>query len=164
MSCRQIQKMLTAYQDGELGATERSRIASHLQNCMPCSKYYEELERVWQSLEEIREIQTSSGFYHRLYEKINTSPEHFFRRCFQWFIQLFPVRVATLALLLMGLLFGSFLGNTIVKDGPWSFKTQANYSQARTEVDFFKVFAPVPPGSLGDGYLRMVSFTEDHEK
>lgn len=164
MSCRQIQKMLAAYQDGELGTAEHSLVSTHLQGCILCSKYYVELEDTWQSLNEIQEIEEPPGFYRSALKKINASPEPFCRRHFQWVIQLFPTPAITFALLLIGLLSGAFLGNVIVKGGLWTENNPVIYSQVPMEMNSLSVFAIAPPGTLGDGYLRMASLTEDREK
>ena len=163
-NCRQIQKMLAAYQDGELGERERSLVATHLQGCKPCSADYAEMEDVWQSLNKIKDIETSPDFYWSVHKKINTPAEPFFRWHFQWVIELFPTPTITFALLLIGLLSGAFIGNVLVKGGLWTEKNPVIYSQVSMEINSLSVFAPAPPGTMGDGYLRMASFTEDREK
>ncbi len=162
MSCRQIQKMLVPYQDGELGAAEQSRISNHLQDCIVCRQYYAEMEKAWQSLEGIQEIETSPSFYGHICKKINNPPKHYFWRHFQWVIPLFPRPAVTFALLLIGVLSGAFLGNVIVKE--WSEKNQVIYSQAPIDIHSINSFALAPPGTLGNGYLRMVRFSEDLKK
>jgi hypothetical protein len=122
------------------------------------------MEEVWQSLNMINEIEPSSGFYRHLYWKIHTPANHYQRQGFPWFLQLFPTSVVTLALLLIGLLLGTFLGNAIVTVGPWSIRYQTSYSQTLIDVDSFKVFAPIPPGALGNSYLRMASAAEEYSK
>jgi predicted anti-sigma-YlaC factor YlaD len=164
MSCRQIHKMLAAYQDGELGEGERSLVATHLQGCISCSKHYAEMEEVWQSLEGIQEIETSPGFYRSICKKINAPREHYFQRLFSWVMQLLPAPAITIPIMLIGLLSGAYLGNAIVKGGLWTENNPVIYSQVPLEMSSLNVFAITPPGTLGDGYLRMASFTEDREK
>jgi len=164
MHCRQIQKKLTAFQDGELNADERVLVSTHLRSCPSCRSVYADMEEVWQSLDMINEIEPSSGFYRHLYWKIHAPANHHQRQWFPWFLQLFPTPVVTLELLLIGLLLGAFLGNAIVTVGTWSIRHQTSYSQTLIDVDPFKVFAPIPPGTLGHSYLRMASATEEYSK
>ena len=162
--CRRIVQKLAAYQDGELSKDERNRMSMHLQNCPSCRSVYAEMERVSRSLEEIRDVEPPHGFYQRLLVKINAPVKHRFDSLFQWFSLLFPFPAATFALSLIGLLLGGFLGNTIVTGELWSVKNQAIYTQAQWDINALQIFSPVPPGTLGDGYLRMVSPMEDRER
>jgi hypothetical protein len=164
MSCRQIQKKLSAYQDGEIDGKERERIVAHLTECPACRSAYAELEHVWQSLDMVNEIEPSPGFYRHLYCKIHTPAANHQRQCFPWFLQLFPANVFAVVLLLTGLLLGAYMGNAFVKSGSWFIKNQSGYSQALMDVDFFKAFAPTPPGTLGNSYIKMASATEGYPK
>jgi anti-sigma factor RsiW len=163
MNCHRIQKRLAAYQDGEIGGKERERIAAHLEGCPACRCAYAELDRVWLALEKIPEIQASPGFEQRLFAKIHTAPEprFFWRfpRIFQWF----PAPAMALVLMLMGAALGGFLGNVLVS-GSRSVPDRAVYSQNSADILSFKIFAAVPPGTLGDGYLRMAHLMEDRRK
>jgi anti-sigma factor RsiW len=164
MNCRQIRKKLTAFQDGELNADDRALVSAHFQSCPSCRSVYAEMEEVWKSLNMINEIEPSPGFYRNLYWKIHTPATNHQRRQVPWFLQLFPTPVFALALLLIGLGLGAFLGDAIVTVGPWSIKNQTGYSQTLRDFDSFKVFAPLPPGTLGDSYVRMASATEGYAK
>jgi anti-sigma factor RsiW len=164
MNCRQIRKKLTAFQDRELNADERALVSMHLLSCPSCRSVYADMEEVWQSLKGIDEIEPSPGFYRHLYWKIHTPATDHQRQWFPWFLRLFPANVFTLALLLIGLVLGAFLGDAIVTEGPWSIKNQTRYSQTLRDFDSFKVFAPLPPGTLGDSYIRMASATEGYAK
>ena len=45
-----------------------------------------------------------------------------------------------------------------------SAPAQVQASQAGTDIVSFRVFSAAPPGTLGDGYLRMAHFTEEYRK
>jgi anti-sigma factor RsiW len=166
MNCHHIQKRLSAYQDGEIAGKEREQIAAHLEGCPACRSAYAELGQAWQLLEKIPEIEVSPGFERRLSARINAIPEprSWWRLSWaSWVYQAYPAPVMALALMLVGLVLGGYLGNVLVS-GSRSVTDRTVYSQNSTDVLSFKVFAAVPPGTLGDGYLRMASFTEEVRK
>ena len=56
MKCRNVQKKLSAYQDGELEPREQEQVRSHLLSCQVCREQFAEFERVWQTLGGLEEI------------------------------------------------------------------------------------------------------------
>ena len=167
MRCRQVQKRLSAYQDREIAGDERRRIASHLERCPTCRSAYAELEQTWQFLEKIPEIDATPGFEKRLTEKIRALPEPRSRWRFPWVSWGNQWRLApsmALGVALIGITLGAYLGNLLVGDGSRTAFTQAGASQTGGEIHSFRAFAAAPPGSLGDGYLRLATFTEEHRK
>jgi predicted anti-sigma-YlaC factor YlaD len=164
MNCRHIQKKLSALQDGELNADEKIAVSAHLQSCPDCRRVYDEMEEVWQSLGMINEIEPSPQFNRNLYWKIHTSANQQQQSVAPWFLQLLPTPAVTLAFLLISITLGAFLGNAIVAEQPWSIGHQTSSSQAIIDVDSLKVFSPIPPDTLGNGYLIMASATEEYSK
>ena len=166
MRCHRIQKGLATYQDGEIGGKERERIAAHLEGCPACRSAYAELEQAWQALEKIPEIQASAGFERRLFERINAVPEPRSRWRFpwvSWIYRAYPAPAMAAVLLLVGTVLGGYLGNALVS-GLSSAPVQVHASRAGTDIVSFRVFSAAPPGTLGDGYLRMAHFTEEVRK
>jgi anti-sigma factor RsiW len=166
MNCCHIQKRLAAYQDGEIGGEERARIAAHLGGCPSCRSAYAELEQVWQSLEKIPEIEVSPGFERRLSERINTVPEPCSWWRFpwvSWIDRVYPAPAMAAVLLLVGTVLGGYLGNALVS-GLSSAPAQVQALRAETDIVSFRAFSAAPPGTLGDGYLRMAHFTEEVRK
>ena len=166
MNCRRIKKRLAAYQDGEIGGNERERIAAHLRDCPSCRIAHAELEQVWQSLEKITEIQTSVGFERRLSARVSVLNEPHLRWRFPWVswtYRAYPASAMAAVLLLVGAVLGGYLGNTLVSGLP-SAPAQVHASRTGTDIVSFRVFAAVPPGSLGDRYLRMAHFTKEYRK
>ena len=166
MRCHRIQKRLAVYQDGEVSGKERDRISAHLEGCPACRSAYAELEQVWQSMEIIPEIGVSAGFEGRLFERINAEPEprtvwrfHWFPWVNQW--RLAPAMAAVV--LLAGTVLGGYLGNALVS-GFATAPAQVQALRADTDIVSFRVFSAAPPGTLGDGYLRMAHFTEEDRK
>ena len=167
MICHHVQKKLSAYQDGEIAGEERERIAAHLEECPACRSAYAEMKQVWQSLEKIPEIEASAGFERRLSERIRAIPEPRSRWRFPWVLwvdQWRPAPAMAFGVVLIGIALGAYMGNLMVGNDSRPVLSQAGYSQAGTDIHSFKAFAAVPPGSLGDGYLRMANFTEDRRK
>ena len=166
MRCHRIQKRLAAYQDGEIGGDERERIAVHLEGCPACRSAYAELEQAWQSLEKIPEIQASAGFEQRLFERIEAVPEPRSRWRFpwvSWVYRAYPAPAMAAVLLLVGTVLGGYLGNALVS-GFTTAPAQVQALRADTDIVSFRVFSAAPPGTLGDGYLRMAHFTEEDRK
>jgi len=167
MNCHRIQKRLPAYQDGEVGGKERERIAAHLEGCPACRSAYAELEQVWQSLEKIPDVAASLDFNRRLSARINTVFEPRSRWRFPWISwadQWRPAPAMAFGVVLIGIALGAYMGNLLVGSDSRPVLSQAGYSQAGMDIHSFKAFAAVPPGTLGDGYLRMAHFTEDRRK
>jgi anti-sigma factor RsiW len=166
MSCQCIQKRLSAYQDNEVGEKEREQIAGHLKGCTACRSVHAEMDQLWRSVGGIPGIEVSPGFERRLLAKIRTAPEprswwsfasvYFGRR---WI----HVPAMVLGLMLMGVALGGYLGNVLVSVSR-SVPGWGVSSQTSEDIYSFNVFTAVPPGTLGEGYLRMASFTEDSRK
>jgi len=162
MKCHQVQKRISAFQDGELKPQERERVSDHLESCPACRERYAEMERVWQELGDIKEILPEPGFYGQLVKKINESNETRFPAGFRWLFQFFSSPWATSTLLIVGILIGTFLGNILAKSDLFSFQQKrVAHSQAATEVFSLRAFDPIPPGTLGDQYLRMANYGEE---
>jgi anti-sigma factor RsiW len=166
MRCHRIQKRLAVYQDGEVSGKEREQITAHLEGCPACRIAYAELEQAWHRLEKIPEIQASPGFEERLFERINAVPDprtwwsfHWVPWVDQW--RLAPAMAA--ALLLVGTVLGGYMGNALVS-GLSSASAQVRASRAGMDIVSFRAFSAAPPGTLGDGYLRMAHFTEGYRR
>ena len=158
MKCNQVQDRLSAFQDGELNPQETKRVGEHLESCSACRERYAEMEKVWQALGGFQEILPEPEFYGKLVKKINESNETRLPFGFQWISQFFSSPWAASTLLVAGILLGTFLGNILVKSELFPFQqNQAAHSQAATEAFSLRAFDPIPPGTLGDKYMRMAS-------
>jgi len=160
MKCHSVQIKLSSYQDGELDLKEQEQVKSHLLNCQSCSEQFAELERTWQTLEELKEVHPDPWFYSQLVRKIREPRE---RSLFPRIQRVFPIlRTPAIAsiLLAIGMLTGAYLGNILARCDFFPFQpAQPTYSQAAF-LDSLKVFDPAPPGTLAQGYLQMVSYKE----
>ena len=165
MRRHRIQKKIAAYQDGEVSGKERERISAHLEGCPVCRSAYAELEQAWRRLEQIPEIQASPGFERHLYERINAVPvprsRWRFPRVF-WMERSYAAPAMATVLLLMGTALGCYLGNALVSG--FSSPSQTQAGRTGTDIVSFRVFSAAPPGTLGNGYLRMAHFTQEVRK
>jgi anti-sigma factor RsiW len=158
MKCSQVEKRLSAFQDGELDPQEKGRIKGHLESCSACRERYAEMERVWQELGGLKEIVPEPGFYGQLVKKINESNRASSPTGFRWLFQGFSSSWAASTLLIAGILIGAFLGNFLGRSELFPFQpSRAVQSQAASDVFSLKAFDPLPPGTLGDQYIRMAS-------
>jgi anti-sigma factor RsiW len=161
MKCRLVQKRLSAFQDGELKPPEREHVTKHLESCSTCLERYKEMEKAWQALGDLREILPEPGFYGQVIKKINASNETRFPLGFQWVSQIFSSPLTVGALLVVGILGGTLLGNTLARSDLFPFQQSRTHSQEAIEVFSLRAFDPIPPGTLGEKYLRMASYGEE---
>ncbi len=159
MKCSQIQKRLSAFQDGELNPQERAKVSDHLESCSSCRERYAEMEKVWQALGDLKEIVPGPGFYGQLVKKINESDRISSPTGFGWLFQGFSSPRAASTLLIAGILIGAFLGSFLGGSDLFPFQpSRAVHSQAASDVFSLKAFDPIPPGTLGDKYVRVVTY------
>ncbi|MFQ5903133.1 MAG: anti-sigma factor family protein [Candidatus Binatia bacterium] len=162
MNCRSVQKRLSAYQDGELRPGEQERIMEHLKICRTCREQYAGLERVWQNLGGLLEIQPRPGFYLKIRNKINEAHGRGFLPRLRPIFQLLPAPLAMVPLLAIGLLIGTYLGYALVERGLSPFRhSPVSYFHEEVTLASLRAFDSMPPGTIGDGYVRMVSYAEE---
>ena len=159
MSCRNVRKRLSAYQDREMGSDEQSRIKSHLQGCPECSALYAEFQHTWEVLGDVPEIHPAPTFYLELRKKIaGLNDRRLIARLRQVF-QFLPSPLAMAALVVAGLVIGTYAGNFLFQQGLISLQgRQSNYSQLDVSLASIKTFNAIPPGTLAHGYVRMASY------
>jgi Putative zinc-finger len=155
MKCPAIENKLSAYQDAELSASEMEEVGRHLAHCQACREQYEKLQRAWQTLSDLQDIPTPSGFYRRVSRKIHQTNESGLLG------RLLPSPALAATALALGILFGTYLGNSLVRFQP--FHGPAAFPEENL-MSSLKVFDPVPPGTLADGYERLMSYNESHAK
>jgi len=161
MKCHSVQKKLSAYQDTELETHEREQVKEHLLNCRTCREQYAELERVWQTLGEFEEIHLDPWFYQQIVRKIKEPREQRLFPSLQWVPRLLPAPVIVFIFLVVGILTGTYLGKILAQSNMFLL----HYEQAsETVFNSLRVFDPAPPGTLAEGYFRMVSYKEDDSR
>ena len=163
MKCHSAQKKFSAYQDKELKGQEQEEISRHLLSCRSCREQYAEFERLWQTLGEMEEIHPDPWFYRQLIGKIKEPREQGLFPTLQHVFQLLRAPAIASIILIVGLLAGGYLGSIL---GRWDLFPFQNNPLSNSEGLFtsLKVFDPAPPGTLAEGYLRMVSYKENQSK
>ena len=164
MKCRNFQKKLSAYQDRELEPKEHEQVKSHLLSCRACREQYAELERVWQTLGEVKEIRPDLWFYRQLLRKIEEPRQQGLLPTIERFSQPFRTPAIASILLAIGVLAGTYLGNILIRYDFLPFQPQQTSYSQEALFDSLKAFDPVPPGTLAHGYLQMVSYKENDSR
>jgi predicted anti-sigma-YlaC factor YlaD len=161
MKCHRVQKKLSAYQDRELKPQEQNEVRSHLLSCQSCREQYEELEKAWQTLGELKEIRPDPWFYSQLIRRIEEPREQGVLPLIERVFQLLRTPAIASILLAVGILTGTYLGNILVRYDFLPFQpTQPIYSQEAL-FDSLRAFDPAPPGTLTHGYLQMANYEEN---
>jgi anti-sigma factor RsiW len=164
MKCSKVQKKLSAYQDRELEPKEQERVRGHLLSCQACREQYAELDRIWQTLGELKEIHPDPWFYSQLVIKIREPRERGFLPGLQWVFQGIRTPAIASILLAIGILAGAYLGNILIRCDFLPFQPERPTYSQEALFDSLKVFDPVPPGTLAHGYLQMVSYKESESR
>jgi len=164
MKCIKIQKKLSAYQDGELEPKVREQVKNHLLSCQACREQFAELERIWQTLEELQEIRPDPWFYPQLVRKVKEPRDRGLLPGLQWVFQMLRAPAIASILLAIGILAGTYLGNIMVRRDVLSLQPERPTYSQEALFDSLKVFDPAPPGTLAHGYLQMVSYKENESR
>ena len=159
MSCRNVRKRLSVYQDRELSSDEQDRIKSHLQGCPECSALYAEFQHTWEMLDDVPEIHPAPTFYSALRKKISGLNDRRFLPRLRQVFQFIPPPLATATLVLAGLVVGTYAGNFFFQQSLISPQGhQPRFSQLGISLASIRTFDPIPPGTLAHGYVRMASY------
>ncbi len=145
MNCRDVEKMLSAFMDGELKPDVRSAVASHLGECGTCPKRLAESGAVWDALGRLPGARPAPYLYTRLSARIRETrrrapwPERF----------LIPATAAAAAVL------GFWLGYLAGANGDSANALSAQASTAVPSTAYIDALDPVPASSFGDAYFAM---------
>ncbi len=69
MKCKEVQKLLSAYQDGHLTSGEALEVKNHIQNCSACQQEEQALAHAWNMLKVLEPIEPSSDFKTRFWQR-----------------------------------------------------------------------------------------------
>jgi anti-sigma factor RsiW len=164
MRCSKVQRKLSAYQDRELEPKEQEQVSSHLLGCRACREQYAEFERVWQTLEELKEIHPNPWFYQQIVRKIKEPRERDLLPGLQWVFQMLRAPAIVSILLAIGILLGAYLGDILVRRDFLPFQPERPAYSQEALFDSLKIFDAAPPGTLAHGYLQMVSYKENESR
>jgi len=162
IKCHAIERRLSAYQDGELPASENEAIGRHLAECASCREQHEQLKQLWQALGDLEPIPAPLGFYSQVDRRIQQLTENGASGAPRWgsaWFKALPSSAVTAAILIAGIVFGTYVGNSLSRFQP------SHRPIAFSEESFLsalKVFEAAPPGTLADGYERLMSSNRFH--
>lgn len=71
MKCKDVQKLLSAYQDGRLTRDENIPLKDHLSWCPACQKEERALSDIWSMLTTLKPIEPSPDFRARFWGKVH---------------------------------------------------------------------------------------------
>jgi anti-sigma factor RsiW len=161
MECHNIEKKLSAYQDGELSTSEKEQVERHLSGCHLCREQYAGLHQTWQALGEMTEIRPAPGFFQRISRKIGQPSRKGVLESLRgnWGLRVLPSPVIASVILAIGILCGTYIGNTLLEFEP--LHRVAAFSEGGF-LSSLRVFDSAPPGTLADSYERLLSYNEGH--
>jgi len=139
MKCEKIRRKLSAYLDGELTEAERRVVASHLESCDLCSREYEEFQRLHAVLSNLDPVEAPPYLWRRV-ERGLILPQ---RTGFWEQVVGRLVYAPAAAAILIGLLVGNFLGQTVLTGSP----------QTESDLIIVSDLDDPPPGSFSDMYF-----------
>jgi predicted anti-sigma-YlaC factor YlaD len=163
MKCSKVQKKLSAYQDRELEPREQEQVRNHLLSCQSCREQYEKLERVWKTLGGVEEIHPDPWFYRQVVGKIKEPRERGLLPGLQWVFQMSRAPAIASIILIIGLVAGSYLGSILARCDLFPFQSNP-VSDSQGVLTSMRAFDPAPPGTLAEGYYRMVSYKESDSR
>ncbi len=62
MKCDKVLKLLSPYQDNELGKDIRDEIANHIKRCNSCEREFEKLNRIYADIKSLEEMEPHENF------------------------------------------------------------------------------------------------------
>lgn len=71
MNCEEIKNKLSSFSEGEIFGIEAEEIISHLEKCKDCLNEKEQLEKLWNLLDDATAIEPSSCFRRELWQRID---------------------------------------------------------------------------------------------
>jgi predicted anti-sigma-YlaC factor YlaD len=78
MKCEELEILISAYIDGELGDDERGLVEEHLVSCRDCGELLADFNQLHALYGELEELQAPKGFRERVTQRIETSSRSWF--------------------------------------------------------------------------------------
>lgn len=152
MKCEELQKKLSAYQDRELSQEEAERVRQHLSKCRACAEELRAMSAAWDFLGTGEAVEAVPYFWTRLSARIDAEGERGSSLSKLWRrLGANPVPVFTAAAIVLGLLFGNFVGRALYPNGHYAA------AEATAEALAINSFDDMPSGSLSEAYYSLLS-------
>lgn len=149
MNCRDVEKWLSAFMDGELAPARKDAVASHLNACEACRSRLAEWEAVWRALDALPAAAPSPAFRSRLAARLHET-----RPAASGRLERFLIPVSAAAVALLGFWIGYIAGGRQAASARFAESADAVYLDS---------FSSVPTASLGDVYLSLNNAIEPEE-
>lgn len=158
MDCKKIKKKLLLFLDNELSESQRNEIQHHLADCPDCSIHLKKLASIWERPTAIATIEPSPWLWSRIAAQLSASKKQSDLLAGFWeSITSYVVPVAATAIVVIGILAGTYLGTLPKASGP-DFSGQEPLLAAKTELiktSHLDAFDDLPPASIGGAYLSL---------
>lgn len=155
MDCRETRRKLSAYQDGELADSQRAQVEQHLKQCSACSMVFQQMNQLWDIMENVETIESAPYFWTRLAQRLHerSKPKVAWRPFFAP-VQKVSFSLLVICLLVLGFAIGMFLGHNIYHQ---SQLTSAAADQELDQVFPMNSFEDFPEQSMAQAYVTMIS-------
>ncbi len=154
MKCRDVEKMLSAYSDGESSAEKMTLIEAHVRSCASCSRILEENRILWKTLGESPSAKASPFFYARLQARLRA--EENAPRPAAW-TERFLIPASAVAIAVLGFWLGTIAGGSgdAQKQETAAQKQETAVQNPAAGASYLDTFNSVPNSSFGDVYFAM---------
>ena len=146
MKCKDIQRKLSAYMDGELSESERKQMSSHLEDCPDCVLALERLTKTWEILDLLAGAEPDPYFYTRL--KARRASDKRERR--ESLIGHVLVPVCSVIVVMLGITMGSLAA----KNGD-AIAVESSVEEEMVNTLHLDSFNDLPTTSVGEAYYNL---------
>jgi anti-sigma factor RsiW len=162
MNCRQVQRRLNAYLDGELPAGMRRTLEAHLEGCSACARELEEHQGLRCLLDASPRVSAPEGFARSVRQKASRLAVGARSGALPALWRLSPVPMRAAAMLALG--FGLLLGGLMGSSAAAVRTTEQTVSSGQAESDIsLDLIGALAPGSLAEDYLELTGNSEETE-
>ena len=155
MDCKLIRDNLADIVERKLPPETEKRLDAHLESCASCAALVDSFARMWQVWEQPERIEPSPGFWVQLQRRIQEREGTKVRvlpLIVDWAGWIRPV--AAVAILVLGVLVGNYLGDLLVWTGRSASEQQQASPQAKQLFDYYLGgLDDFPSGSVGEFYV-----------
>jgi predicted anti-sigma-YlaC factor YlaD len=156
MSCRQVRRKLSAYQDKELPESQMNEIEHHLKSCAACSRLLQEMNDVWEVISHIETVKSAPYFWTRLSQRMKEKDIKSQGWNFVFApIQKFSLTVLIPIILIIGFGIGMYLGENIYQHS--NISSSVPIEQELDQVLSWSSFDDFPQESIGEVYVTLLS-------
>jgi len=159
MKCKQVQRRLNAYLDGELPAEMRQALETHLYGCSACARELASHQELRLLMDEPPAATVPEGFARLVRESASRHAVPVRPRAEPevWRVYPIPMRAAAMLALGAGLLAGGLMGQSaaLVR----TTEQAAAAEQAEEDLSL-ELIGALAPGSLAEDYLELTGNSE----